>query len=118
MPDVTTIFRAKGHLPPGVMNKTEEQHAWLLEARKRAGEVVAYRFEPWSIHLAPRTHYSPDFLVILNDGTVEFHEVKAWMTDDAWAKLKFAAAMFPWFVFRLCLYEHGRLKSDEVVPCS
>ena len=33
--------------------------------------------------------------MILSDGTVEFHEVKGFWKDDAKAKIKMAAAIFP-----------------------
>lgn len=92
---------AKGRTPrrPGVMNKTEQAYATLLEQKRIAGEVAAYWFESVRFVLAPNTSYTPDFLVQLPDSTLEVHEVKGFWEDDARVKIKVAADKFP-FVFR------------------
>lgn len=82
------------------MNKTEAAYAAYLELLKKAGEVVAYRYEPCALKLAPKTTYTPDFLVIY-PGHMEFHEVKGFERDDAIVKFKVAAEMFPWFGFKM-----------------
>jgi len=88
------------------MNKLEARYAFELEARKRAGEVVWFLFEPFNLRLAERTYYRPDFAVMLADGTLEVHEVKGFWEDDARVKVKVAAAKFP-FVFRAITEEKG-----------
>lgn len=48
------------------MNATERRYRdEVLEPRRRAGEILAYRFEPFALKLAPRTYYRPDFLVVV-----------------------------------------------------
>lgn len=102
-------FKALGRLPHGVMNKTEEEHAWSLEMQKRRGEILEYRFAPLRLILADRCTYEPDFLVITREGLVEFHEVKGeYVTDDATVKLKLAARLFPYFTFR----RYQRIKKE------
>jgi hypothetical protein len=88
-------------------NKTESRYAReVLEPRKRRGEVRDYCYEPLKFRLADKTYYSPDFLVVLADGVVEFVEVKGrsgdgpYCEDDAAVKIKVAAAMYP-FTFRM-----------------
>jgi hypothetical protein len=89
-------FQALGRLKPGQMNKTEAEYAGMLEARKRAGELAWYAFEPFKIRLADRTFYDVDFCVMLADGRLEVHEVKGgFITDDGRVKLKIAAEHFP-----------------------
>ena len=89
-------FQALGRLKPGQMNKTEAEYAGMLEARKRAGEIAWYAFEPFKIRLADRTFYDVDFGVMLSDGRLEVHEVKGgFITDDGRVKLKIAAEHFP-----------------------
>ena len=88
----------------GEMNKLEARYAAELDARKAGGEVVLWMFEAVTLRLAPRTTYTPDFMVMLKDGSIEFHEVKAFMEDDAAVKLKVAAAMFP---FRFVLVKRA-----------
>lgn len=78
------------------MNKTEAEWARGLEARKAAGEILHWAFEPLKIRLAASTFYTPDFLVILADRTMELHEVKgAFVQDDARVKFKVCAEHFP-----------------------
>lgn len=88
------------------MNKTETAWAEQLEIRKLAGELVAWKFEPVKLRLANKTFYTPDFMVIRSDGTLEFQDVKGrdgsgpggW-EDDAKVKIKVAAKQFPEFHF-------------------
>jgi hypothetical protein len=74
----------------GRMNKTEAEYAGRLEIKKRAGEILDYRFEHLKIRLADKTFYTPDFVVYAPDG-MEFHEVKGHWEDDARVKIKVAA---------------------------
>lgn len=90
--------RAKG-------DKTEWEEAWETMLRKRQGiDVDFYLFERVKLKLADNTFYTPDFMVGLVDGTIEFHEVKgSWKMpgqDDSKVKIKVAAVQFDWAVFR------------------
>ena len=91
--------RHHGRSAPGVLNKTEAEYADYLEREKTRGHVEWYAFEPIKLRLADRTFYTPDFLVMLHDLSLEVHEVKGHWEDDARVKIKVAAEMFP-FVFR------------------
>jgi hypothetical protein len=86
---------ALGRLPVGAMNKTESRYAGELELQKRAGLILWYAFEGIKLRLADKTFYSPDFFVMLADGTLECKEVKGFWQDDARVKIKVAASMFP-----------------------
>jgi hypothetical protein len=84
------------------MNKTESAYAEHLKASQIAGEVEAWWFEGIGLKVAPNCHYYPDFLVLLPDGRLEVHEVKARAAngsyraeDDARVKLKVCAEKFP-----------------------
>ena len=81
------------------MNKAEGAYAAYLELLKAAGEVLWYRFEGLKLRLADNTFYTPDFAVLAADGVLECHEVKGFWMDDARAKIKIAAEMYP-FRFR------------------
>ncbi len=85
---------------PGCMNKWEAAYSLELEARKRAGEIVDWRFESVKLRLADRTWYTPDFMVVTMDGCIEFHEVKGshW-EDDARVKWKVVQELYPFFKF-------------------
>lgn len=86
---------ALGRMKNGQMNKTESEYAQHLEWRKRAGEIVWYRFESMKFRLADNTFYTPDFCVMRSDGVLEMHEVKGYWLDDARVKIKVAAEQYP-----------------------
>lgn len=92
---MNSSLQALGRLKTGVMNKTEAAYAASLEFRKIAGNVAWYKFEGVKLRLADNTFYSPDFFVMLSDGQLEAHEVKGFWRDDAKAKIKIAADMYP-----------------------
>lgn len=85
----------RGRLKPGSLNKTETAYAQQLELRKSAGEVLWYVFEGLKLRLADNTFYTPDFAVMLSDGSIECHEVKGFWEDAARVKIKVAADRFP-----------------------
>lgn len=88
-------IQALGRLKVGTMNKTEAAYADTLELRRIAGEVAWFKFEGLKFRLADNTFYTPDFAVMLADGSLEAHEVKGHWEDDARAKIKIAADMYP-----------------------
>jgi len=88
-------LQALGRLKVGAMNQTEAAYARTLELRKVAGEVAWYKFEGLKFRLADNTFYTPDFAVQLADGALEAHEVKGYWQEDARAKIKIAADMYP-----------------------
>lgn len=93
-------IQALGRLKVGEMNKTEAAYGQHLELLRRAGEVAWFKFEGLKLRLADNTFLTVDFAVMLIDGTLEMHEVKGFMLDDANVKLKIAAETYP-FVFKL-----------------
>lgn len=105
--DAATAVRGRARLPQsgrtyatGAMNQTEARYAGRLDALKRMGQVAAWAYEAVKLRLADKTFYTPDFLVIMADGGMELHEVKGHWEDDARVKIKVAARLHPWFVFR------------------
>lgn len=94
IPRNTPMF-ALGRLKTGEMNKSEAAYNAYLEARKTAGDVVWFKFEGMKFRLADNTFYTPDFAVMLADGSLQAHEVKGFWQDDAKVKIKVAASLFP-----------------------
>ncbi len=86
---------ALGRLKVGSMNQTEAAYARDLELLKAAGDVAWYKFEGLKLRLADNTFYTPDFAVMLSNGEMQCHEVKGFWQDDARAKIKIAADMYP-----------------------
>lgn len=97
---------------PGNMNKTEAAYAANLEAKKRAGVIVDWKFEPLKFRLAKTTFYTPDFMVI-NSDNIEFVEVKGFWRDDARIKIKVARELYPWFAWTAVKAHRGGWKYEE-----
>jgi hypothetical protein len=81
------------------MNGTERDFAVLLEAKKRNGSILSWRFEPVTLRLAPGSGYTPDFMIVACDGTIDFAEVKGFWREAARVRLKVAADLFREFSF-------------------
>lgn len=95
--------RAKGRPPTkvrGRMNGLESRYALLLEAQKRNGELLDFKYEAEKFRLADGAWYTPDFLVLTADGFVEIHEVKGHWEEAARVRIKVAAEQHAWYVFR------------------
>lgn len=108
--------RARGRVrhETGEMNATERAYSEHLDARKAAGEVAWYGFEVIKVRLAKGCWYIIDFMVLLTDGALEAHDVKATTKDgktlaedDAMVKIKVAAALLPW-PFKIMARHKGR----------
>lgn len=102
--------------PPGTMNKLETAWSEQLEAMKLGGDIVAWKYEPFTLILAKRTTYKPDFLVVDAQGFIEIHEVKGHWEDDARVKIKIAARQFPWFRFVGLRRARGSWEREEFTP--
>lgn len=100
---------AAGRLPQGVMNKTEAAYDSKLKAELYAKAIKWYKFEGIKLRLADNTFYTPDFVVMAGDNILECHEVKGFWRDDARAKIKIAAAMYPFrfFAVKMKSKKHG-----------
>lgn len=88
-------LQALGRMKTGKMNKTEIAYSQHLEALKSCGEIVWWKFEAIKLRLADSTFYTPDFFIMLANGQLECREVKGYWLDDARAKIKMAAELFP-----------------------
>jgi hypothetical protein len=86
---------ALGRLKTGEMNKLEHAYSNYLEGLRQVGEVLWWKFEGLKFRLADNTFYTPDFAVMLVDETLEMHETKGFMADDAAVKIKVAASLYP-----------------------
>lgn len=96
---------ALGRLPAGVMNKTEQAYADFLELRKRAGEVLWWKFEGIKLRLADKTFLTPDFAIMEADCSICLDDIKGFMQEDANVKLKVAAEIYP---FRFNIVRKGK----------
>lgn len=103
-----------GYLP--FKNKLESDYAAYLDLRKKSGEVADWWYEPGSLKLAYKCYYHYDFLVQLPDGTLECHETKGYMRDDANIKMKVAAHLYSCYIFRVVYWKQRQWDIKEVHP--
>jgi len=94
------LAKARTRPIPGTMNKTEELYQEHLRSLRDNGEILEFWWEGIKLKLANKTTYTPDFLVLTKELTLECHEVKGFWQDDARAKTKIAAAMYYPFIFK------------------
>lgn len=101
----------------GEMNKTEAAYQLWLESEVQRGELLdVLPFESMTFKLAADMRYTPDFPVVLVDGTLELRDTKgskrkkrdgvvigteAYIEEDAKLKIKIAAERFPQFRWAL-----------------
>lgn len=106
------------------MNGLEKEYSQLLENRRLIGEIINWYFEPVKLRLAGSTFYKPDFMVVLTNGEIEFHETKgtwrgekaAHWEDDARVKIKVAASMYP-FRFMAASKKDNHWKYEQFKNC-
>jgi len=83
------------------MNKMETRYSQTLELLLKAGEIQHWSFESVKLRLADQTFYTPDFLVIDDEGQIQFHETKGFMRTAARVRLNVAADIHWWAYFFL-----------------
>lgn len=104
------VPRARGSRPPGEMNQTEARYVRdVLEPERASGSIVFWAYESVKLRLGANLHLTPDFIVIRADGGVEFRDPKGFVEEDARAKFKMAASLYPHFRFMLA---RKRAKKD------
>ena len=94
------------------MNKLERRYADHLTLNQQAGHIIYWTFDSLKLRLAEKTFYTPDFLIMRPDDTLEIHEVKGHWEDDARVKIKVAATLFP-FKFYAVTLEKGAWVFEE-----
>ena len=86
-------------------SKLELDYSLYLDALKRAGKILRWRYEAFSLRLVDKdidqVWYKPDFLIEYPDGTVTFDEVKGYMRTADRIRLLVAASEYWWLNFRL-----------------
>lgn len=105
------------------MTKPEKLWAWLLQEEKNKGLINDFYFEQVTFYLSDpqrgvkRVSYTPDFFVIMADGTVRIDEVKGgFIREDADMKFKIAASRFPWVHWRMVQYKkRGKTTGFETI---
>jgi hypothetical protein len=93
---------ALGRLPVGVMNQTEARFERHLAEHKLIGAVLWYKFEAIKLRLGDNTFLTVDFAIMHADRSIELCDVKGSKSvfqEDAKAKMRIAASLYPLFRF-------------------
>lgn len=102
------------------MNGTEKEFALILEAKRRNNLIRSWRFEPVTLTLGRGSGYTPDFMVVADNGTIRFLETKGFWREAARVRIKVAATLFPEFTFaayrKIPQKEGGGWSSEEFTP--
>lgn len=96
----TAEFRALQSKIPGKkrreMNKTEAAYSdEVLAQLYIKDEIRDWWYESVRLRLANGAWYTPDFVVMMHDGTLEMHEVKGFWREAARVRIKVAADNYP-----------------------
>lgn len=96
-------------------SKWEANYALYLEFLVQKGHIKSWKYEGKififeKIQFGTRS-YRPDFTVETNNGAIEYHEVKGYMTPQSRTKLKRMAKYFPHE--RIVLIDSSAYKSIE-----
>jgi hypothetical protein len=80
-------------------SKMEANYARYLEWLRQRGKIAHVEHEPETFWFPGIKRgcvsYLPDFRIVNNDGSVEYHETKGWLDNKSKTKLKRMAKYFP-----------------------
>ena len=97
------LARGRTHGRKREMNRTERRYAAELSAQMLAGEIIQWWREPFSMRLTDTdglTTWTPDFMVLYPDGTLEMVDVKGSMGWESAQRAKIKVAADRYFPFR------------------
>lgn len=108
----------------GEKNGLEAKYeAEVLIPQRDRGEVVAWHFEAVTLDVivpneAKPARLTPDYLVLMADGTIEMRDVKGFCEEDAKLKVKAASERYPWMrwylVTKVAKKNGGGWKTEEI----
>lgn len=95
--------RPKPELPKDIDSRHELAYLRLLEEQHRKQEIRSFYLKPGSLRTGTGVRYEPDFMIITNEGYVEYHEIKGAtrFASKGISKFKMVAHLFPDFSFVL-----------------
>lgn len=91
---------ARSPLPQGWEEMNGIERAWSGVLNLDAS-VRRWVWQGARLRLAKGAYYTPDFLVVKADGSIELHETKGFMREAARVRIRTAAELYPEFLFVL-----------------
>lgn len=97
-----SILKAKARPKRDAFDSGDERrYAERLDLLVKAGEIREWRHHAVKFNIGDGAWYTPDFEVIANDGTIEYHEVKGFRREAAIVRFKAARQQNPHFTFKM-----------------
>ena len=90
------------------MGKWEIAYSKYLDALIQNGEVKWYKNNHVRFLIGEGAWYTPDFIVVLPDNSVELHEVKGFEREAAIVRFKTAGMLYPHFTWRMVTLKKGQ----------
>lgn len=82
--------------------RPEREMDAMLSSQRRAGQIHSHKFEGATFQIGAGVRYTPDFMVVLLNGSLRFIEVKGpYLRPDSIAKWKVFKGEHPWFEVEL-----------------
>lgn len=92
------------------MNKWERRRAQELDLLKKAGKIANWwggKMSGITLQLGFDVRYTPDFMIQDVDGCLRLEEVKGFWRDDAKAKTRICASLYPFPLSVMVLTKEG-----------
>lgn len=103
---------------PTYDSKLEARYAQYLDVLVFCKEIKGYKYHPFTVKLAPKRTYTPDFAIQSNDGQVTIVELKGSIrmknARDSITRLHVAAANLPMFQWKLVERVKGQWKETTI----
>lgn len=100
-------------------SKLEQARATYLGYLLLAKDLTRVVHHPFSVELAPKRWYTPDFLIEFPDGRLQVEEIKGHLKQknarDSITRLHLAAAKLPMFDWRLTMRIRGQWE-ERCIP--
>ena len=106
--------RAKVKIRERSWNKTERDFAERLKMCQKSGLIAWWSFEPWRLRLGKGAWYTPDFIVLENDGCLICYETKGFWREAARVRIKVAADRYPFLRFVAARLVKGEWEFEEI----
>ncbi len=88
-------------------SKLERDFADHLNHLFMVGEIVRWTYEDTKLRLGTGSWYTPDFRLIMRDGSIVFYEVKGHQREAALVRIKVASDLYPEYTFIQVKREQG-----------
>jgi len=92
---------------PKFDSKWEEKYHAHLVAQRNAGKIVEFWWKGFRLRVGEGAWYTPEAIVLANDGYLELHEVKGYKREAAMVRYRAAKERYPFRAYLVRLKKGG-----------